>query len=116
MTDAKGVSRYDSRKQEANFRIARHPPTIDGETGRIAEVRASEVRPPCLNLRHLFSLRAAFPALYTVSAGMEEATGPSCQRFKCGDDSIFGHQLRSLKIREEQACSHRVQYADKLLG
>jgi len=67
---------------------------------------ASGVSPPCLDLLHLFSLRAAFPTLCAVSAGMEDATGPSSQRFECGDDNVFGHQFRRLKIREEQACSH----------
>jgi len=41
---------------------------------------------------------------------------PSSERFECGDDNLFGYQFRGLKIREEQACSHRIQYADKLLG
>ena len=41
---------------------------------------------------------------------------PSSERFECGDDNVFGHQIRRLNIREEQACSHRIQYADRLLG
>jgi hypothetical protein len=92
------------------------PGTRAGHQSFVDTHGASEVRPPCLDLLHLLSLRAAFPALCTVSAGMEDATGPSSQRFECGDDNVFGHQFRRLKIREEQACSHCIQYADKLLS
>ena len=63
---------------------------------------ASEFRPLWWDLLHEFC-RAAFPT-------------SSSERFKCADDNIFGYQFRGLKIREEQACSHRIQYADKLLG
>jgi len=73
-------------------------------------------RPAGLGLVRGSILESTFPTLCTVSAGMEKGKGPSSQRFECGDENIFGHQFRRLKVREEQARSHRIQYADKLPG
>ncbi|MGA7080738.1 MAG: transposase [Terriglobales bacterium] len=47
---------------------------------------------------------------------MGERNSSSSKGFECADDNVFGDQFWCLKIRKEQTCRHRIQYADKLLG
>jgi hypothetical protein len=102
------------------FWIARRSSTIAGDTSRTSEFCGQS--PGVWSQTNLFGPTAPiWPACRIPDAlhrqrGLGGHNRPSSQRFECGDDNVFGHQFRCLKISEEQACSHRIQYADKLLS